>query len=76
MARLTPQHWDTLRKVFELEGFVYDRTKSSHYIMKKQGMLRALVIPMYSEVQVYVIGGLLRTARLTRRRYLELLDQV
>jgi hypothetical protein len=42
-------------------------------IYVKTGVARPLVIPAYSEIPVFIIKNLLRTAGMTRERYFELL---
>ncbi len=74
--RLTPVHYRKLVKVFELDGWVVDRQKGSHIILKKEGFPRRVVIPRRKSVPVYVIQNDLRTAKMSRDRYLELLDEV
>jgi hypothetical protein len=43
-------------------------------IFSKEGILRPLVVPRYDELPVFIIKNVLRTARISRERYLELLD--
>ncbi|MFH1030089.1 MAG: type II toxin-antitoxin system HicA family toxin [bacterium] len=74
MAKITPVHYRILIKIFEQENFMYSRTKGDHIIYVKPCMTRPLVIPMYSEVPVFIIKNLLRTARVDRERYFELLE--
>ena len=76
MPKLRPVNWKTLARVFELDGFRHDRTRGSHYYMKKDGVLRTLCIPMYKEVEVFIIKSNMRSAGMTRKRYFELLSQV
>lgn len=73
MSRLAPIHYQTLIKVFRKAGFVIKRQESSHIIMVKEGVPRSLVIPAYTEVQVSIIRGLLRSAGISRTEYLLLL---
>ena len=73
MPRLSPVSWQVLARVFEAEGYTRDRTRGSHLVMTKEGAPRALVIPRYDEVAVFIISGLLRTAGMRRTRYFELL---
>jgi predicted RNA binding protein YcfA (HicA-like mRNA interferase family) len=73
MPRLTPVHYKVLIRVFQKVGFKIVRQESSHIMMEKAGCDRPLVIPAYKEVQVSVIQSLLRTAKMTRDRYLGLL---
>jgi len=45
-------------------------------IFTKPGILRPLVVPRYDAVPVFIIKNLLRTARIDRERYFELLDRI
>lgn len=76
MQALRPVGYRMPAKVFELDGFVFDRQHGDHLIYTKPGILRPLVIPMYKELTVFIIKNLLRTARMSRERYFELLRGV
>jgi predicted RNA binding protein YcfA (HicA-like mRNA interferase family) len=66
----------TLVAVFELDGFVFDRQRGDHLIYTKPGVIRPLVIPAYHEVPVFIIKNLLRTAGMSRERYLDLVQNL
>ncbi len=74
--RITPAHYRKLVKVFELDGWAVDRQKGSHIILKKESFVRRVVIPCRKNVPVYVIQNDIRTAKMSRERYFELLDKV
>ncbi|WP_369424675.1 type II toxin-antitoxin system HicA family toxin [Methanothrix sp.] len=77
MPRITPVPYRLLVRVFELEGFTVKRQKGDHLIMTKPGVKRPLVIKTSpGEVPVTHILTNLRTAGISRERYLELLSQV
>ena len=76
MPKLTPIHYTKLQKIFEREGFVFDRQSGDHMIYVKPGILRAVVIPTYVEVPVFIIRNNLRTAGMSRERYFELLQEI
>jgi predicted RNA binding protein YcfA (HicA-like mRNA interferase family) len=42
--KITPVHYETLIKIFELDGFAVKREKGDHIIMTKAGAKRPLVI--------------------------------
>jgi hypothetical protein len=44
-------------------------------ILTKAGVLRPVVIPKYAAVPVFIIKNNLRSAGITRERYLELLSR-
>jgi predicted RNA binding protein YcfA (HicA-like mRNA interferase family) len=76
MPSLRPVDYRTLAKVFEHDGFVFDRQCGDHLIYVKPGVIRPLVIPMYKEVPVFIIKNLLRTAGMSREQYFEILENV
>jgi predicted RNA binding protein YcfA (HicA-like mRNA interferase family) len=73
MPALRSTHYRTLVKVFEQDGFAFNRQHGDHLIYTKAGVKRPLVIPMYQQVPVFIIKNLLRTAGMTRERYFDLL---
>lgn len=76
MSRVAPTDWRTLVRVFEAEGFNTDRIAGSHVIMSKPGIARPVVIPKYAEVGRDIIQSNMRTAGISRERYLQLLKEV
>ena len=76
MPRLRPVDWQTLRCVFEHDGFVFKkRTGGSHWVGEKDGVLRPIVIPEYDEVGIDIIKANMRTAGMSRARFLRLLEE-
>jgi predicted RNA binding protein YcfA (HicA-like mRNA interferase family) len=75
MPKLSPVSYKQLVRVFEADGFRWVRTEGDHMVYSKVGVLRPLVIPKYAAVPVFVIKNNLRTARMSRERYFELLNQ-
>jgi len=47
MPPLRPLDYRTLAKVFEQDGFAFNRQRGDHLIYTKPGVKRPLVIPMY-----------------------------
>ena len=74
MPPLRPVDFQTLAKVFERDGFRFQRQHGDH-LYTKAAVKRPLVIPMYKEVPVFVIKNLLRTAGMSRERYFDLLTE-
>jgi predicted RNA binding protein YcfA (HicA-like mRNA interferase family) len=72
MPRLRPVHYRVLVRIFEKDGFQFNRQTGDHLIFTKSGVRRPLVIPMYSDVPAFIIKNLLRTAEMSRERYFEL----
>ena len=75
MPRLTPVDWKTLECIFVKDGFVFKRKRGSHRVYVKNGCMRPVIIPEYSEIDVDIIRSNMRTAGMSRDRYFELLDQ-
>ena len=76
MPSLKPLSYKLLVKVFEGEGFIFDRQRGDHLIYTKHGVKRPLVIPMYELVPIFIIKNLLRTSGISRERYFELIGNV
>jgi predicted RNA binding protein YcfA (HicA-like mRNA interferase family) len=74
MSPLRPVNYQTLAKVFERDGFTFDRQRGDHLIYTKPGVKHPLVIPMYKELPVFIIKNLLRTAGMSREQYFDLLE--
>jgi len=75
LARLTAVPYQQLVKIFEKDGFTFQRQTGSHRIYTKPGAKRPLVIPMYHAVPVFIIKNLVRAAGMSRERYFELLEE-
>ncbi|KKU81374.1 MAG: YcfA family protein [Microgenomates group bacterium GW2011_GWA2_47_8] len=71
--KITPVHYRVLVRLFEKAGWIYARTKGDHLVYEKYGFLRPVVIPKYKTVPTFVIKNNLRTARISREDYFELL---
>jgi predicted RNA binding protein YcfA (HicA-like mRNA interferase family) len=76
MSRIIPVPYRKLVRVLEIEGFVLARERGDHMIFTKPGVLRPVVVPRYDALPVFIIKNVLRTAQISRDRYLELLSQV
>jgi predicted RNA binding protein YcfA (HicA-like mRNA interferase family) len=48
MSKLSPVSHQTLRKVFESDGFRCVRVEGVHMVFTKSGILRPVVIPKYA----------------------------
>lgn len=72
MPRLIPVDWKTLEAVFLRVGFVFENQEGSHRIYRRKGTPRAVVIPAYREIPVFIIQNNLRTAGLSRDDYFRL----
>ncbi len=76
MARITPIPYRKLVRVLEVEGFVLVRQRGDHMVFTKPGMQRPVVVPRYDPLPVFIIKNAMRTARINRERYFELLERV
>jgi predicted RNA binding protein YcfA (HicA-like mRNA interferase family) len=75
MSRIGPIHYRKLVRVLELEGFTFVRERGDHMIFTKTGILRPIVVPRYDSLPVFIIKNVLRTAQISRERYLELMNR-
>jgi predicted RNA binding protein YcfA (HicA-like mRNA interferase family) len=73
MAAIRPVSSQDLIRVFERDGFGFDRQAGDHRIYINAGVRRPLVIPVCRAVPVFIIKNLLRTSGMSRDRYFELL---
>lgn len=73
MPKLSPVSYKSLVRVFEAEGFRCVREEGDHMVFTKTGVIRPVLIPKYASVPVFVIKNNLRTARMSRERYMQLL---
>jgi len=76
MSRITPIHYRKLVRVLESEGFVFVRERGDHMVFTKSGLLRPIVVPRYDALPIFIIKNVLRTAQISRERYLELLERL
>jgi predicted RNA binding protein YcfA (HicA-like mRNA interferase family) len=75
MPAIKPVSYQVLVRVFEQDGFTFDRQRGDHLVYTKPDIKRPIVIPMYSDVPVFIIKNLLRTAEMSRERYFDLLEK-
>ncbi len=76
MSRITPLPYRKLVRVLELEGFVLARQRGDHMVFTKPGIQRPVVVPRYDPLPVFIIKNALRTGRISRERYFELLERI
>lgn len=76
LPKITPIHYQKLFRIFQKLGFVLQREKGDHLILIKKGISRPVIIPKYSEIPVFIIKNNLRTARVDRKEYLEILKKI
>jgi len=73
MPRIVPIPYKRLVRVLEIEGFALLRERGDHMIFSRPGILRPLVVPRYDPLPVFIIKNVLRSAQISREKYLELL---
>jgi len=74
MPRLAPVSWKVLENIFLKDGFVFESQVGSHRTYSKKGVSRPIVIPSHSKpVNIVTILSNMRTAKMSRARYFELL---
>ncbi len=76
VPKIVPVNYKTLVQVFEEEGFTLVRHEGSHMIYTKSGISRPVVIPTYVAIPIFIIKNCLRTGKISRERYLELIGQI
>lgn len=76
MPKINPLHYSILIKIFEAIGFHKARQKGDHISLVKEGVMRPVVIPKWSEVPVFIIKNNIRTAGLSREKFFELLEKI
>jgi predicted RNA binding protein YcfA (HicA-like mRNA interferase family) len=76
MSRIVPVPYRKLVWVLEIEGFAFVRERGDHMIFTKPGILRPVVVPRCDALPVFIIKNVLRTAQISRERYLDLLGSV
>lgn len=74
--KIVPLHYETLIRIFELDGFIIKRKKGDHIIMTKAEIKRPLVIKTSPRlVPVTHIRTNMTTANITRDRFFDLLEK-
>lgn len=75
MPRITPICWKILECIFTKAGFAFERQKGDHRVYSMKGVSRPIIIPTYKEVRLDVIHSNMRTAKMTRKKYFQLLEE-
>lgn len=76
MSKIAPIDHKTVIKVFTKDGWAYSRTKGDHIMIFKKGFTRPIVIPAYKSISIDIIKSNLKTAKISRDKYIKLLDNV
>ena len=76
MPKIVPIPYQTLIRIFEMDGFTVRSRKGDHITMVKAGISKPLVIKASpGDVPVAHIRTYMTTAGISRERYFELLQQ-
>ena len=62
------------RRAFERAGWIFNRQRSSHMILVKQGISVNLSVPDHRELDRGLLRGLIRDAGMTVEQFVALLD--
>ena len=74
MAQLPVLSGREPRRAFEKDGWIFNRQRSSHMILVKQGVPVNLSIPDHRELDRGLLRGLIRDAGMTVEEFVHLLD--
>lgn len=75
MSKIPDHGWRESVAAFKADGFVIDRVEGDHYVLWKDGLKRPVIIPREKSLPKFIIQNNLRTAKMSRKRYLELLGK-
>lgn len=67
---------EKLIKILSREGFHVVRQKGSHVIMIKEGVRTVVPVHPGKDVKPGLVRAIIREAKLTRKRFFELLEEV
>jgi predicted RNA binding protein YcfA (HicA-like mRNA interferase family) len=76
MPSIRPINYKRLVKVFEKAGFVCVRQEGDHLVFTKHGITRPVIIPQYHHVPIFIIKNNLRTGKISKEEYFELLKNI
>jgi predicted RNA binding protein YcfA (HicA-like mRNA interferase family) len=76
MSRTTPTSWKVQVKIFEKFGCKFVRQKGDHLIFDSPGAKRAVVIPKYDSVPVFIIKNNMKVVGMTFETYREILEEI
>ena len=76
MTRIVPTNWKIQVKIFEIFGCKYVRQKGDHLVFHHPNARRPIIIPKYDEIPVTIIRINMKTAGMSREKYLEILTNL
>jgi len=75
-ARIKPTSYQVQVRIFESAGCVYIRTQGDHLVYHYPGAKRAVVIPKYKEVPVFIIRNNMKVIGMSVEEYNSILKKV
>lgn len=72
---IKPIHFRKLVKVFEKDGWIYQRTKGDHLIYQKKGFTRPIVIPKYKTIPIFLLKIILKPRKFLKKNILNYLKK-
>ncbi len=76
MSALRSIHHKKLERVLKRIGCKFVRQTGSHKIYKRADVARAIVVPRYESIPIFVIRNIVNQLNLSIEEYLRLLDEV
>jgi predicted RNA binding protein YcfA (HicA-like mRNA interferase family) len=77
MGKLQSIKPSEFEKFLKFIGCTYIRQKGSHRVYRQSGLLRPIIIPVYSgDLPVLVIKNTLRQLTISTEQFLEILDRI
>ncbi len=77
MSKLRPLHWQVIARVLEKLGYEHHRTKGSHAVYVKSGVLMHVTVPLNRKgIPVGTISSIIRQIGISREQFLELVEAV
>lgn len=71
MGKIQQIHWKEFEKFLLRKGCLFKREKGDHRIYWKDGLKRAIVVPRYNPLPIFVILNNLALLGISKKEYLE-----
>lgn len=75
MTRIPDHGWKEAVKVLKAAGFRIERTKGSHLVLWKKGIIRPVIVPKYGSLPPFIVSNIINTAGIGRKRYRDLMKK-
>lgn len=73
MTKIPDHNWKKAISALKAAGFKKERTTGDHVLLWKDGIVRPIVIPKDKSLPKFIVSNILRTAGLSRKKYVKLL---